>query len=154
MRVFGIISAIIMTGLLIQGCSKSSNTNNNNYYMKATVGSTAFSAQGLSKVYQTSSYSGGINLTYITGKADNGQVIKITLITNSGTSLSTGTIPLNNGAATADYFPKGLDSSYTNTASGAVIITALAPNIQGSFSFTCADSTVVSNGTFSVLAQQ
>ena len=150
-----LITIILVSVTIITGCSKNSNSTAGLYYMKATISATSFSAEGLSKVYQTSSSSSGLNLTYIFGKSSIGSAIKLILITNSGTALSTGTIPINSGGlAAAYYYPKGLDSAYIIGTAGSIVLTALVPNIQGTFNFTCADSTQVTNGSFSVLAQQ
>jgi hypothetical protein len=148
MKRFITISTLILCLAVITGCSKNSTTNQ--YYVKATVNGTVFDAEGLSKAFMTTSTSGGLNYTYLAGKADNGQVIRLSLITTTGANLGLGTVSINSGVAAADYYPKGLDSSYTNAQSGTITITTLQPNIEGTFNFICADSTHVLGGTFSI----
>lgn len=154
MKILASVTTIILAILIIiSGCKKGSNSTTGSYYMKATIGSSSFDAEGLSQAYLTTSTSAGLNYNYLAGKATDGRLIQITLITSSGTPLAVGTLPLNTGIANADYYPQGLTSSYTYALSGSVTLTQLIPNLVGTFSFLCADSTNITNGSFSIRVQ-
>jgi len=153
MKALVAIAVIFTLFIVAPGCKKGSNSTLGNYYMKATVSGDTFDAEGLSKAYFSASYSGGINYSYISGKADDGRFIKLTLVANPNIPIVVGTYPINAATATADYYPKGLDSSYSNAVSGSIVLTSIAPNYEGTFNFICADSTHVDNGTFVVRVQ-
>lgn len=133
------------------GCKKSSSTPSP-YYMKATIGTYHFDAEGDSKAYLTSSSSGGINLVYINGETTDGKILKLTLVSSSGTISAGTTVAVGAGDAQGYYYPMGIGSSFTYGISGTITISAVSPNYQGTFSFLCADSTVVANGSFLVKA--
>ncbi len=145
-NILKILFVVLIANLFCTGCNKSSSTPAP--FMKATTGTTTFSVSGTSQAFCSTSSSGGIDYIYISGEDANGKKIRIVLIDNSGT----GTIQIGTGNAAAYYYPGGSTTSYTYATSGSVTITSLTPDIAGTFSFTCADSTVVTNGSFSVLA--
>lgn len=152
MRTLVTLSTVSMLALFsLQGCKKKDTTTppvvTPAQFMKATVGVNSFSVTGTSQAYSSGSSSGGLNYIYIYGVAANKQSIKITLINNAGT----GTTAIGTGNAAAEYAPYGFDSTYSNAVSGSVTLTALTPNIVGTFNFTCADSTQVTNGSFLVV---
>lgn len=126
------------------GCKKSSSnsstTGSSTYYIKATIGSTNFSAAGkdVGATYTTDIFN-------FVGNTPT-QMIQLGIF---DTVVTVGSdVPLDNISGVANYFENGSPhaSSY-----GTIHITSATPNIQGTFSFTCTDSTKVTNGTFSVM---
>lgn len=146
------ITAILFSLLIMTGCQKGSNGTAGLYYMRAMVNTDSFDAEGVSNSYLTTSSSAGLNYTYLAGKASDGSAIKITLVTNSGIALAVGITPFNTGYAQADFYAKGFAGAYTNAVSGSINLTNISPNLEGTFTFTCADSTRVKNGSFSIKA--
>lgn len=146
------IVCAIAVAIGTQGCSKSGSTNSaqaDTAYMKAIVQGLAFSATGATGAYAGSSSSGGITYLYIYGVATDGQAIQLTLVNNPGV----GVTQLANGSlsGTAFYYPSGsLQGSYTAASNGTITITALTPNLKGTFSFITTDNKTIADGTFSV----
>lgn len=147
---FTITLAVLM---LTFGCGKN-NSPQNFYDMNATInGAYNFKADGPSKAYITGSASGGMEYTDLFGKTNDGKVIQIRLISASGIPLPRGvSIPVNTGQMLAYYYPNGFDSTYTYGVTGSVVLNAVSPSYQGSFSFTCSDSTRITAGTFNIKA--
>ena len=114
-----VVSAItiLMLFAIAPSCKKGSNSTTGSYYVKATIDTSSFDAEGLSQATYATSASAGLTSNVISGKAKDGRLIQITIITYTGTPLAVGPTPLNTGAATANYYPKGLDSAYTNATS-------------------------------------
>ena len=152
-KLITITTILLVSVIIMSGCKKSSSSSNSSsgsYYMKASIGTYSFDAEGASKAYSGGSSSGGTDYIYIYGKVNDGKTIKITLMTATGVPLTTGTLPIASGNAAAYYYPYGYDSTYTYALSGSVILTAISPNYVGTINFTCADSTQVTNGSFSI----
>ena len=147
------ITAILFTMLAMQACDKGSNSPALFYSMNAVVGTDSFNADGPSKAYINGTASGGIEYTDLWGKASNGKVINIRLISSPGVPLPRGaSIPVNNGQVLVYYYPRGFDSSFIYGVYGSVVLSAVSPSYIGTFNFTCADSTQVTNGTFNIKA--
>ena len=146
------ISAILLALIVIASCKKSNNTTSP-YNMKASIGTFSFDAEGQTKANSSGSSSGGISLVYLRGTSTDGKVIKITLISGA-TWPGVGTYSVDTAGAACDYYPYGPDSTYTYATTGIVTLTAVTPNYVGTFSFTCADSTQVKNGSFTIQAFQ
>jgi len=154
MRVILSIVIALAIAITFHSCSKSANTNTaqaDSAYMKATIQGLPFSATGASGAYAGSVSSGGVTTLTIYGVAANGQAVTIALINSTGggiTQFATG-----NGSA--DYYPSGgLQGSYSYAVSGSVNISAISPNLVGTFSFKTSDipSETIANGSFSVPA--
>lgn len=150
---------VILAGILVfsialtfHSCKKSSSNNTpaaDSSFMKATINGTSFSAAGVSQAYATGSSSGGINYLYINGLAANGKAIQITLIDVT----TTGILMFATGSAAGYYYSSGgLFGPSTYATSGSINITSLSPSIKGTYNFTTADSTVITNGSFWVKA--
>ncbi len=152
MKILSYVIAVFILFIASMGCNKSSNNTpatTDSTFMKATIGSTAFSVSGQSAAYATGSSSGGINMLYINGVSAAGKVIKIVLIDNTGI----GSVSLDTGSGAAYYYASGgFGGTYSYATSGTVNLTSLSPNIKGTFSFTTTDSTVVTGGSFFVKA--
>ncbi|MBS1529305.1 MAG: hypothetical protein JSU01_03265 [Bacteroidetes bacterium] len=138
-----IVFLLIVTIFPFAGCKKSSSNSSSSgsstYYIKATIGSTDFSAGGADA---------GATYTYdiynIFG-ATSTQTVQLGIF---DTVITTGSdIPLDNISGVGNYLANGNPHA---SAYGTIHITSVTPNIQGNFSFTCTDSTKVTNGTFSV----
>ena len=141
--------AIAILGMVaFFSCKKSDNNNANNINvngsMTATIGTTAFKAPYCdATVYDTlftvtgSTSDTGITYPYI--------ILSVTDYKGIGTYTIPGGSDRNGNVATVYY----TDSTGAQSVYGTVSITAITPNIVGTFSFTCSDSTKVTNGTFS-----
>jgi len=156
------VTVIAIIGLAIfSGCTKSSDSLNSNWnlnptpsmvpgFMKASINGAPFA--------DTSSLGANISGSQmvITGFDTSSFSIgwpQITLLINSykgaGTYIIPGTgTPVN--ICSLDSTPSG--SVAYSAIYGTVTITATTPYIVGTFSFTCADSAKVTNGSFSVVA--
>jgi hypothetical protein len=148
------VISILIAGINFTGCKKDkgantgSTTTTTTAFMSAKIAGIQFSAIGDSVAYSTTSSSGGINYLYIYGKAANGRAIKLTLINYPGT----GSVLMQTGGATGDYYASGFSGSYSHVVSGIVTITSMTPNIVGAFTFFPADSTIIESGNFLVAA--
>jgi len=134
------LSAIALMGMaLISSCSKSSSSSPS-YSMDATIAGKSFSGTNCTATISGASLAvdGGVFTSspvypYLT--------LGIFNYTGTGTYAIGGT-SVNLG---------GVDSSASVvlvSQYGTVTITSVSPNIVGTFSFTCSDSTKVSGGTF------
>ena len=139
--------AIAVYGLAVMtGCKKSdSSSSSASYTMSATIGGHAFSgAKCIAGI-------NGAQLAIVGGLDGTAATFpNITINVQSYTGL--GTYPIQIFSTT--YFNTAtLDSTLTQAAPaayGSVIVTGTSP-ITGTFSFTCTDSTKVTNGSFSCL---
>ncbi len=135
---------------LIAGCKKEDKTTTTTaaptIYMTAKVGDSTFTAYGDTLASASYSSSGGMTTTYIRGTSFAGRAI----VLNINGAISTGTKSIAAGDAAAQFYATGTSGSYTYATSGTITVTETAPKIKGTFSFNCADSTAVTNGTFSV----
>ena len=138
-----ILKAAAIALFLFQSCKKADN--GGQYSLTATIGSTRFSTSDATL-----------------------QTISNTYIVINSTSSSQGSIGLEldtyNGIGTYPLVYRGvLPTAYVeinksvptgtiehDCAYGQIVITSITPNMSGTFYFVCTDSTVVSNGTFSV----
>jgi hypothetical protein len=148
-QILNLVTVIAVIGLAaFSGCTKISfnlNPTPNSVvpgFMKASINGAPF-ADTSSLVFNIS---GTQMLIAGTDTATN-VFVQITLLINSykgaGTYIIPGTgIPVN--SCWIDSTEAPIYAVY-----GTVIITATTPNIVGTFSFTCADSTKVTNGSFS-----
>jgi len=145
MRKILTFSAVVMMCLVVfAGCSKKSSSSTPSYTMKATVGTTSFTAANC----VASNVNG---LTAIIGWAGTSSTpappyIEIYL---TGYNKTTGTFSLT-GALTANYasYYENSTTASVSTTGTLTIASASTTSIVGSFSFTTTDGTVVSNGTF------
>ncbi len=147
--------AVIITSLILiaSACKRGSNSPGSFYTMTATVDTVAFKADGPSKAYITGSAASGLENTDLYGKADDGKVIQLTLMTTPGTPIPRGaSIPVNTAQAMARYYPNGFTGSFVLAVTGSITLNAIAPNYEGTFSFTCADSTHITAGKFTIKA--
>lgn len=115
-------------------------------YFTAKVGDSTFTAYGDTLASASYSSSGGMTTTYIRGTSFAGR----TIVLNINSAITTGTKSIDAGDAAAQFYATGTSGSYTYATSGTINITETTPRIKGTFSFTCADATAVTNGTFSV----
>jgi hypothetical protein len=126
----------------ISGCKKSGSANNTPaYFVKATINGQPFNATSAMSAMS------GTRITLSGGVAAGATPGYPTIVLSAGNYTGAGTYDL---GITANY--GSLDSSFTSTNQvlyGTFTVTAVSPNITGSFSFTCFDSTKVTDGTFS-----
>jgi hypothetical protein len=135
-----ILSVLIVTSFVFSGCTKTSD--GATVAMTATVGSHSFSAVGAS----------------VTAKISNGQlgITGISLALESialsidTTVASIGTLPIDNKHAFCAYASK--PGAIAAGLSGSITFTAVSPNLVGTFSVVCNDSTQITNGAFTVQA--
>ena len=136
----------------VAGCKKDDNTTTTpvapTVYMTAKIGDSTFTAHGDTLASMSTSSSGGITITYLRGNSFAGQTIVMSIIGN----IATGTKSIGTGEASAQFYSTGTSGSYTYATTGTITVTETAPKVKGTFSFNCADSTAVTNGTFSVTA--
>jgi len=150
-KIITIIAASLL--LIAAACKRGSNSPGVFYTMTATIDSAAFRADGPSKAYITGTAASGLENTDLYGKADDGKVIQLTLMTTPGTPIPRGaSIPVNTAQAMARYYPNGFSGSFILAVAGSITLNAISPNYEGTFSFTCADSTHITGGKFTIKA--
>ena len=142
-------AAIVFTLLGLFGCKKSSDSTAS-YIMSASIGGTQFSASNCleSQTLTGIAITGG-NGTFTTNS--NPTVYPfIFLSIDNFSGVGTYTInPLTTTASGGIYYSANFSSTNPKPAVyGTIVITATSPNIVGNFSFTCLDSTKVTNGVF------
>lgn len=140
MRKFSSLLALLVT---IITCSFSCNKHNNQAYMHAT---NAAGAPWTADQCLATRTTEGVTIegTY----KGNGANIAIYLPKN----YTTGTFTIDTGANSFRASYENNAINFVMASYGTVTLTSLSPNLMGSFSFTCTDSTSVSGGTFSVPA--
>ena len=132
--------AVVMVGF--SGCTKKTSTSSSTGVMKATAGGVAFS----STYCYESSTSAYYTITATNGNAAISLNVKSNNITTTTYNFdNTGT---NNTAA---YTTSA--GAVKSAVSGSVTITTITPGVSfvGSFSFTCADGTTVTGGSFTAV---
>jgi hypothetical protein len=145
MKKFLTFAAIAMIGLFaFSGCTKKSDSPS--YTMKATVGSTAFSVNNCYGLISGTSLSiFGYSASGTTATYPNITIVDFNYtapgtydVSTSGTSM-----------VTMAYYPSSDPSAIKSAQTGTLTIaTVTTTTITGTFSFTCTDGTVVSNGSF------
>ena len=141
------IMAIAMIGLFVfAGCSKKSSSPS--YTMKATVGSTAFSANNcIGNINSTLLSVYGYNASGTTATFPN-----ITIQMSNYTAIGTFTIDTTAifSSLTFQYYPTSALTDVKSSKTGTLTLTSVTSTaIAGTFSFTCTDGTTVTGGTFS-----
>jgi hypothetical protein len=139
-------AAILLVSGTITGCKKNNSSDGYTPFMKASINDSLFYITGQTLVYSSSATSAGNNYLYIYGEETYGDVIRITLVNSS----RTGTFQFGGTNVSAYYYPDGLLNPYSQAVSGYITLTSVSPDVEGVFSFTCADGTQVKNGSFSV----
>jgi len=140
------IAAIAMIGLLtFAGCSKKSSSGPS-YYMKATLGSSAYNA---GNCIASSNGAGGLTITGLGGSSTSPTppYVSVEIVTWSNAA---GTFNFDSTMTTnfAQYILSDTTSKISK--SGSVIVNTVSSTVvTGTFTFTCTDGTVVSGGTFS-----
>jgi hypothetical protein len=127
---------------LLYSCKKSSSSTPSQA-MTATVNGKSWTA---SSITDNTTASGGDTILYINGISASGQTIEVEVLNFHNT---TGTYNFADTNRTcAAYFYK--DSvAFSAASSGQLVISSISSSaIKGSFYFTTADTTVVTNGTF------
>jgi len=148
MKYLSIVLVVVAWFFVIGGCKKNSSTSpDTSNYMKANINGEPFSITGISEVSASSSTSGGIHILYLRAGGSTGQAIRFSLVNLT----TTGTVNLNTTAGAAYYFDSGFSAPYTYATSGTITITSLTPKIAGTFSFTTADSTKITEGSFQMI---
>ena len=149
------ISAIHIGALFaVPGCKKKDTTPPvtpmvDSSFLKASVNGTPLSFSGDTLAYASTSSSSGINYIYIYGASSTGRAIRIALVNLQGP----GTVALATGDGYAEYYTSGgLFGTYSYASSGSEKIPELYHSLQSSFSFTTADNTVITGGSFQVVA--
>lgn len=129
--------------LVVSSCSKSSDSSSSSssYSMTATVNGSAWSA---TNVTATENTIGGNDNLSITGLTSSNSTITLSIIGYS----SPTTYSISPGSNGGMYSVSGT-SGLTASISGSITITSKTTTaVQGTFSFTCMDSTKVTSGTF------
>ena len=139
---------IAVVVLLAPGCKKGNSTDTYSPNMIATINDSVFSVTDPSQISASKAVSGTNTYLYIYGESGTGELIKISIINNTGPA----TIQFVGSNASAYYYPSGLTNPYSQAVSGSVTLTSVTPSLVGTFNFTCADGTQVKNGSFLVLA--
>ena len=142
-----LIALAMCAFLALAGCTKKSSSSgsgssSSSNSMTATAGGTAFSASGTSVVASV-----------------NGDILAVAGVTPANASITlniiqyangTGTFQCDGTHATILYGPA--PGTALGGSHGVITLTSISPNFEGTFSFTCNDSTKVTSGTFLVKA--
>ena len=112
--------------------------------MSATVNGKSFTANTIS---DNTSLFANDTILYINGVDTASGDMVILQILSYRRQTGTFTIADSNSTGYAT-FTHGSTSYYSRATTGQIVLTELSPNIKGTFHFTTADSTVVTNGTF------
>jgi len=135
------IAAIVMIGALaFTSCKKSDNSSSNGS-LKATAGSTSVNSN-----YCIATYSDSILSVFGANVSSSNPFpyVSLSLLSWNGTA---GTYAIDGFAVGADYIP-GLTTTVPAVYGTITISTVASTQISGTFSFTCSDSTKVTNGSF------
>jgi Family of unknown function (DUF6252) len=143
-----VVAAILLIATLFVSCSKSSTSPATvSMSFKVNINGLAWTANA---IYANTSWSGSSDTTlFVTGKDTiNGKQITIGIRPFRG---KTGTFILNDTASSSVY----IDSNSTTLGMaryGQIVLTAVnSNNIQGTFNFTCYDSSKYTSGSFTTL---
>jgi hypothetical protein len=120
--------------------------------MSATIDTMSFTASGKSNVSAHIDSVGTLHSLIINGYSDvftPGTAVKPTIVLTVPNAVGDYTIDTNNNTRNAMIYTARSGSVGTRAVSGIVKVFGLdGGNVSGSFSFTCADGTVVTNGKF------
>jgi hypothetical protein len=136
--------SIALLGMVAFFSCKKSDNNNNNHAMTATINSAAFKSP---LCYAAISDS----VMTITASSNSSTLAfpNISLVISNFSGAGTYTIgSINGGTFTTSAVIDSTDTSGIQSIYGTISITATSPNVVGTFSFTCSDSTKVTSGAF------
>ena len=141
------LSTLAIAVITMFTCSFSCNKNNNLGYMTATVNGSTWTANE-SLATQTTE---GVTIQG-TLHSSSGDYSNVALYLPRNYSTGTYVFDSNINTAYASYIAHNYDNNISLAHIGTVNVTSVKPNITGTFSFTCTDSTKIENGTFSIKA--
>jgi len=127
-------------------CSFSCNKSHNNH-MSAKVSGAEWLATEALATHTTEGVTLQGTLHYSSGDYSN-----IAVYLPRGYTTGTYNIDTAMTSAHGTYIPHAYDNSINLAVSGTVVVNSVSPNIQGTFTFVCADSTIIEQGNFSMKA--
>jgi hypothetical protein len=136
------VSTVLLAMSLLFGCTKKDqNKTTSGHYLLASVSGSSFSSSGdLVKINKNEAYP--YPYVEVRGYLASGAYVSVWIYSYTG---ALGTFMMAPTVCGGFYKPAGIDM--ISSAHGMLTISTATPNLTGSFSFTCVDSSVIS-GTF------
>ena len=146
-----LLSIILFSALIISGCNKTSKTPSDPYFMSGEIGNSAVKFKFCESYFDKDTFIiNGFNYTDVSTYTKGYPQIMLCL---HNYQITTGTFAIDSVSGNVAWVVTGPNTTML-AVHGTITITAVPkdldynPPLAGYFNFTCADSTVISNGHF------